>query len=127
MNLACDGSHIPFTKYAKKDANDYRNYKGWHSILTVAFVDSFYCFFDLHVGYPGRAGDNTVLKSYWLMKEIQKDPEKWLGPGGVILGDSGASCCTACAHLYGPFQDQVTIGTLTYVLRMVPHTCGDFN
>ena len=69
---------------------DYRNYKGWYSILAVAFVDSYYRFFDVDVGYPGRAGDNTVLKQNWLMEAIKADPDVWLGKGGVILGDSGA-------------------------------------
>ena len=89
--LACDGSHIPYKPKGKKLAMEYRNFKGWQSILTVAFVDSFYCFYDIDVGYPGRAGDNTVLKHNWFMREVAKDPDRWLGPGGVILGDSGAS------------------------------------
>ena len=89
--LACDGTHIPFKPKNKKYAKDYRNYKGWTSILGVAFVDSYYRFFDFDVGYPGRAGDNTVLKHNWLMKAITQEPEKWLGSCGVILGDSGAS------------------------------------
>ena len=45
----------------------------------------------MDVGFPGRAGDNTVLQHNWLMKAIAKDPDAWLGPGRVILGDSGAS------------------------------------
>jgi hypothetical protein len=89
--LACDGSHIPFKPKGKKNQMEYRNFKGWTSILSVAFVDSYYRFFDLDVGYPGRAGDNTVLAHNWLMKAIAMDADKWLGPGGVILGDSGAS------------------------------------
>ena len=89
--LACDGSHIPFKPKNKKVAMDYRNYKGWYSILSVAFVDSYYRFFDVHVGYPGRAGDNTVLARWELMAAMRNDPELWLGPGGVVLGDSGAS------------------------------------
>mmetsp|Transcript_21038 Transcript_21038/g.48204 ORF Transcript_21038/g.48204 Transcript_21038/m.48204 type:complete len:370 (-) Transcript_21038:247-1356(-) len=91
VTLACDGSHIPFHPLVKSTAIDYRNYKGWYSILSVAFVDSYYRFFDLDVGYPGRAGDNTVLRSNWLMEAIAHDKDKWLGPGGVILGDCGAS------------------------------------
>jgi len=70
---------------------DYRNYKGWYSILTVAFVDSYYRFFEVHVGYPGRAGDNTVLARMQFMEDLKADPDRWLGPGGLILGDSGAS------------------------------------
>ena len=89
--LACDGTHLPFQPHSKKIAMDYRNFKGWYSILAVAFVDSFYRFFDIDVGYPGRAGDNTVLQHNWLLKAMQADRTKWLGEGGVILGDSGAS------------------------------------
>ena len=70
---------------------DYRNYKGWNYILAVAFVDSYYRFFDLDVGAPGKAGDNSVLKYNWLMEEIGKAPDRWLGKHGVVLGDSGAS------------------------------------
>ena len=91
VSLACDGTHIPFKPKGKKLAMEYRNFKGWPSILAVAFVDSYYRFFDIDVGYPGRAGDNTVLKHNWLMREIAQDADRWLGPGGVILGDSGAS------------------------------------
>ena len=69
---------------------EYCNYKGWTSILAVAFVDSYYRFFDVDVGFPGRAGDNTVLRNNWLMKAVGEDRDRWLGPGGVILGDSGA-------------------------------------
>jgi len=36
--MATDGTHIPHPGWP-----DYRNYKGWESILAVAFVDSFYC------------------------------------------------------------------------------------
>ena len=70
---------------------DYHKYfKGWTSILAVAFVDSYYRFiFDVDVGYPGRAGDNTVLSRSPLMASIASEPDKWLGKGGVILGDSG--------------------------------------
>ena len=89
--LACDGTHIPFRPDSKKDAQDYKNYKGWTSILALAFVDSFYCFADVDVGFAGRAGDNTVLRTNWLMRAIKNDPDTWLGPGGVVLGDSGAS------------------------------------
>ena len=89
--LACDGSHIPFHPKNKRLAMDYRNYKGWCSILAVAFVDSYYRFFGVHVGYPGRAGDNTILARWKLMEDISGDPARWLGPSGVVLGDSGAS------------------------------------
>ena len=92
VTLACDGSHVPYhPRGGKKTKMQYRNYKGWTSILAVAFVDSYYRFFDIDVGFPGRAGDNTVLGSNPLMATISADPDKWLGKQGVILGDSGAS------------------------------------
>jgi hypothetical protein len=92
VTLACDGSHIPYhPRGGKKVKMQYRNYKGWTSILAVAFVDSYYRFFDIDVGFPGRAGDNTVLGSNPLLEAIKADPDKWLGPHGVILGDCGAS------------------------------------
>ena len=92
VTLACDGSHIAYKPCGgKKVKLQYRNYKGWTSILAVAFVDSYYRFFDLDVGYPGRAGDNTVLATNPLLASIQSDPDKWLGPNGEILGDCGAS------------------------------------
>jgi hypothetical protein len=90
--FACDGTHIPFhPRGGKKVKMLYRNYKGWTSILSVAWVDSYHRFFDLHVGFPGRAGDNSVLARSRLMDQIREDPDTWLGPGGVILGDCGAS------------------------------------
>ena len=88
--MACDGTHIPFNP-ARKNAIDFKNYKGWTSILVVAFVDSFYRFVDADVGWSGRAGDNTVLAQNWLLKAISKDRESWLGKDGLIIGDGGAS------------------------------------
>jgi hypothetical protein len=85
--LACDGSHVPFGTHH----GDYRNYKGWYSILVLGFVNSFHLFVDGDVGYPGKAGDNTVLRHSWLLSQITADPDAWLGRDGVILGDSGAS------------------------------------
>ena len=101
--LAVDGSHIhyfPGEDYATM--LDYKNYKGWTSILAVAFVDSFYRFFDLDVGYPGRAGDNTVLKDNWLMAAIRAEPEKWLGSNGFVISDTGAS--DADSFLMNPYH-----------------------
>ena len=89
--LACDGSHIPFRPKNKRIAMDYRNYKGWTSILLVGFVDSFYRFYEADVGYPGRAGDNTVLARNGFMTKLETEADTYLGVGGLILGDSGAS------------------------------------
>ena len=59
ISLSCDDSHLPFKPKGKKNFLEYRSFKGWTSILAVAFVDSYFRFFDVDVGYPGRAGDNA--------------------------------------------------------------------
>eukprot|EP00965_Chrysotila_dentata_P257593 6212938-Pleurochrysis_carterae.AAC.1 len=90
--MACDGTHIPFRPTTEKTAEDYRNYKGWHSWLVVAFINSFYMFVDADCGYPGRSGDNMVLKQSRFLQKVASDPKVWLiGERGVILADGGAS------------------------------------
>ena len=89
--MAVDGTHVPFKVDDATTASDYLNYKHWHSILVLAFVDSLYCFVDATVGHPGKCGDNGLLQKCWLMDEIAKDPEGYLGPDGVIAADGGAS------------------------------------
>jgi hypothetical protein len=61
------------------------------SILALAFVNSFHLFVDAEVGAAGRAGDNAVLKQSWLMDEIARNREAWLGKGGLVAADGGAS------------------------------------
>jgi len=85
--MACDGSHIPFRP--DRMACEYRNYKGWNSLLCVAFVDSYHCFVDADVGAPGRSGDNTVLAHSWLLQQIKADPVKWLGGRGALRACRG--------------------------------------
>ena len=80
---AVDGSHVPFKPDDAATAIDYRNYKGWTSILAVAFVNSYFLFVGADVGAPGRAGDNTVLRDSWLMQAIKADRVGWLGSDGV--------------------------------------------
>ena len=89
--LAIDGSHIPYKPQDAATAADFRNYKGWNSILFVGFVNSFHLFADAEVGACGKSGDNSVLATSWLMQQIGENPEAWLGENGVIAGDNGAS------------------------------------
>ena len=100
--MATDGSHIPFRPDDAATAIDYRNYKGWTSILAVAFVTSFFTFVDADVGAAGRSGDNTVLTDSWLLKEIAANREAWLGADGVIAADGGAS--DGSALLLNPYR-----------------------
>jgi hypothetical protein len=89
--MAVDGTHIPFAPPDEATRGDYRNYKGWYSILVLAFVNSFYLFVDADVGAAGKSGDNSVMKTSWLMQQIQQDPTSWLGVDGMIAADGGAS------------------------------------
>ena len=100
--MAVDGTHLPFYPH-ETDPTDYRNYKGWESILDVSFVDSFHLFVESVVGAPGRAGDNTVLRFSSFMKNIRDDPEAWLGLANAIAGDGGAS--DGDQHIYNPIPD----------------------
>jgi hypothetical protein len=59
--------------------------------LDVSFVDSFYLFVESIVGYPGRAGDNTVLRNSSFLRKVSEDRERWLGLDNVVSGDGGAS------------------------------------
>jgi hypothetical protein len=84
--LACDGTHVRFIT----SDDDYRNYKGWHSILALAFVNSFHMFVHAEVGWPGRAGDNTALKHSKFMEAVRRHRQSWIGDD-VIVGDGGAT------------------------------------
>ena len=46
---------------------------------------------DAEVGAAGRAGDNGVLKSAWLMEQLVEHREAWLGKNGLVAADGGAS------------------------------------
>ena len=122
--LACDGTHVRFIS----SDDDYRNYKGWHSILALAFVNSFHMFVHAEVGWPGRAGDNTALKHCKFLEAVRQDREAWLGDD-LIAGDGGAtdgagddsgffttnicailassSCC--CSFILGSFLTRLSI------------------
>ena len=89
--MATDGTHLPFRPDDHSAYFDYRNNKGWTSILCVAFVNSYYLFVDADVGAAGISGDNTVLKDSWLLQNIQANRTAWLGEEGLIAADGGAS------------------------------------
>ena len=41
------------------------------------------------IGAAGKSGDSAILRDSWLMGEITKNPELWLGKDGVIAADGG--------------------------------------
>ena len=89
--MAVNGSHVPFNPRDAANPMDYKNYKGWTSILAVAFVNSQHLFVDVHVGSTGRAGNNTVLRAWEFVDRLQANRELWLGEGGLVAADGGAS------------------------------------
>ena len=40
-------------------------------------------------GAAGKSGDSAILKESWLLEQIAKNPEAWLGKDGVIAADGG--------------------------------------
>ncbi|CAN8026648.1 unnamed protein product [Ixodes persulcatus] len=58
---ALDGCHFPVSP-PQADATDYRNYKGWYSIILLALVDHRYRFRYVNVGAPGRCHDAHVFR-----------------------------------------------------------------
>ncbi len=66
---------------------DYHNYKGWHSILCLMFVNSFSMFVDGEVGHPGRQSDSALSEHNWMFHQIHNNVEGWLGEGGLMIGD----------------------------------------
>jgi hypothetical protein len=120
--MAVDGTHIPYTPRYRQTAEDYKNYKGFHSILALCFVNSFYLFVDADVGFPGRAADNTVLARSDMMEAIKQDPDKWLGQGGCIA----AAASGGEKHDVGtPFPPHRTSEiTLRAIVDAKPHVAG---
>ena len=60
-----DGTHVPYTPNSGECEEDFKNYKGWTSLLCIAFVNSFYLFVDIDVAWPGRMHDKTCI---WIEK-----------------------------------------------------------
>ena len=140
--MAVDGTHIPFHPTCAATAMDYQNYKGWKSILCVAFVNPYHLFIDGDTGHPGRAGDNTVLRTARIMDDITSDPVAWLGPNGLIVADGGASdhdtfflnpyhnptsperCWFNFCHSSTRFYVEEVFGRWKNRFRFLMHPCG---
>ena len=89
VGLAVDGTHVPWRPDDCMNKEDFHNYKGWHSLLTMAWVNSFYEFVETENGHPGRANDAGVLQFSWFLQQLLQDRDAWLGPDGFVLGDGG--------------------------------------
>jgi hypothetical protein len=87
VSTAVNGTHVPWAPDNNEYREDYHNYKGWHSILVIAFVSSFYMFQGVEIGWPGRNCDTRVTSRCSYFKKIARNPEKYLGKDGFGLGD----------------------------------------
>eukprot|EP00976_Prorocentrum_cordatum_P083715 1185352-Prorocentrum_minimum.AAC.2 len=87
--LAVDGTHVPYAPKEQEYREDFHNYKGWYSLSCVAFVNSFYMFQGVEVGWAGRHSDVTITRAATYYKGIY--PERYLGVNGVALGDGAFS------------------------------------
>ena len=56
--LVTDGCHVPYIPQKELTKKDYKNYKGWTSLLLVAFVNSFHLFVEVEAGHAGKSGDS---------------------------------------------------------------------
>ncbi|XP_006001092.1 uncharacterized protein LOC102354795 [Latimeria chalumnae] len=87
-------THIPILP-PRENPNDYYNEKGWHSVIMQAVVDHQYCFWDLNIGWPGKADCTYVLLNSELYGRAMKGtlfPSTVRNIGGVdvpihLLGD----------------------------------------
>lgn len=69
---AIDGTHIPIIAPVV-DHVDYVNWKGYHSIVMQAVVDSKYLFRDVVVGWPGSVHDTRIFSNSCLYKKGNED------------------------------------------------------
>jgi hypothetical protein len=67
---AIDGSHIPIIA-PQEHRNEYYNRKGWYSMQLQAVCDHRYRFWDIEVGWPGRAHDARVFSNSGLFHAAQ--------------------------------------------------------
>jgi hypothetical protein len=84
VGTAVNGIHVPWKPDDARYTEDLHNYKGWHSILVVAFVNSYYMFSGVEIGWAGRSCDTRVTTHCKYYKKLQKDPTKHLGAGGLV-------------------------------------------
>ena len=59
---AADGKHIGIVQPANSSSDHY-NYKGFFSVVLLAFVDYDYCFIVAEVGMQGRISDGSVYRN----------------------------------------------------------------
>ena len=91
--MAVDGTHIPYKPKSAADKEKFRNYKGWYSILLVAYVNSLHLFVNPFVAGPGKNCDSGALKRCTFLERLSDPAQRllWLGEDGLVAGDGGTS------------------------------------
>ena len=65
-----DGTHIPILA-PKHLVTDYYNYKGWHSMLSLAICDSNCRIYWIKSGLPGRCNDSGAFNEIRICQEFK--------------------------------------------------------
>ncbi|XP_047143521.2 uncharacterized protein LOC105848670 isoform X3 [Hydra vulgaris] len=112
---AVDGCHIPISA-PKDQATSYYNYKGWHSIVLFAVVDSRYRFIYTSVGSPGRNNDSYILQNSSLKEILESNLFdkccKELGDSLVPLCLIGDSAFPLTRHLLKPYPENLELSEI---------------
>ena len=70
-----DGLHVLYHPNSPEEALNCKSYKMWTSLLNIAVVNSYYCFVNLDVGWPGRFHDKTRTENsnFWNAMNLERD------------------------------------------------------
>lgn len=95
---ALDGTHINLCQRPKTDGQDYFTRKKVYSINCQLICDDRKRILWYQIGWPGSVADSDAYKCSTLYRQ----PGLFLGPGEVIIADSGYACkapvCTPYKH-----------------------------
>ncbi|XP_050517915.1 putative nuclease HARBI1 [Diabrotica virgifera virgifera] len=97
---AIDGCHIPI-KQPVRNANDFYNRKGFHSIILQGVCDENGVFIDVNIGRPGRMHDARVFRLSEIYEYLTR--ENSILPANLhLIADSAYPLLL---NLMKPFQD----------------------
>lgn len=130
---AVDGSHIPIQMpWHSQGHLDYRNRKGFYSIVLQGCVDFSSKFISINVGFPGRAHDGRVFRRSSLCRRIDNGsllPAVYREIEGVkvypyILGDAAYGLNVHLMKGHPGAALSVEKGVVQFPLVFSPHVCG---
>ncbi|XP_074870724.1 hepatic leukemia factor isoform X1 [Carettochelys insculpta] len=87
---ALDGTHIPI-RALEHSGGRFLNRKGYHSVVLQAMVDSWVCFLDIYVGWPGRTHDARVFRNSGLCCQLEAGT--YIPQREIPLGDTTVPLC----------------------------------